>query len=331
MHLCFPDQFVYRLVKPLLLYVIGKTGRRVVRIHSGTQIECNYALSSCGIKLDDIPMTYTGKIKTLSHKRWMKVRKLHDEFIKQKAMTHVYGDYRNFYTMDNIHKVQQFPGVYCPEVNCVLFHTNGFAWDFPGNIKFRDLIESLPNKQDENENEDLIDTIIRISLSEKGFQFMLYDEENYWYTELVHRDEIRKYVGFALRGHLRRCKAQNQRQFILDNSSTSSSGGFDGGEDGGGGGFNNSDREVAPIVNNTTLTMMMKNDYNDVGMSNETSTTFSSMPSSNNNYDIDEYRIVPSFTNMDGKTSGVGVTICGGKSDQKNNNRFAAAFNFDSL
>lgn len=175
----------------------------------------------------------------------MKIRTTHDDYIKNQAKKLVNGDYRYLYAANIINKVTKFPGIYCPEMHCVLFHTNGVAFGSPGNIRFRDLlIEKLPILQNQIKNktlpdggkpsiladtrdansknnsntinstneEDLIDIIIRLSMNEEGFQFMLYDEKNCWYTELVYRDELRKHVGFALRGHQRRCRAQHQHQ-----------------------------------------------------------------------------------------------------------------------
>jgi hypothetical protein len=232
-HMCFPNELLFRLLKPIMVLAIGKSGRKVLRVHSGTTVECNYILSSFGVRLDDIPTTYSGTIKTRQHIRWMKVRLAMDDFIKQQCKDNVDGDYRYFYASDK-YTIQLFPHVQCPEINCVLFHKNGVAWDFPGNIKFRAFLDEqmhkyihLNNKSSSGnlksigsrvdaqavspEKEGLFHRIIRLSI-EQNFQFLLHDETKHWYIELKEPDSLRRYIGFAIRGRQRRVSAQRQRQ-----------------------------------------------------------------------------------------------------------------------
>lgn len=232
-HMCFPNELLFRLLKPVMLLAIGNTGRKVLRVHSGTTLECNYILSSFGVRLEDIPTTYSGTIKTRQHMRWMKVRSAMDNFIKQQCKDNVDGDYRYFYASDK-YTIQLFPHVQCPEINCVLFHKNGVAWEFPGNIKFRAFLDEqmqnnipLNNRSSSSnlrsigsgvdaqvispEKEGLFDRIIRLSI-EQNFQFLLHDETKHWYIELKEPDSLRRYIGFAIRGRQRRVSAQRQRQ-----------------------------------------------------------------------------------------------------------------------
>lgn len=223
-HFCFPNDIIYRLLKPVMLFVIGNAFRRVLKIHSGTTIECNYSLSSFGVRLDDIPITYSGTVKTRQHKKWLKARAAMDKFIVQQAKENVDGDYSSFYASD-AYSIQPFPHIQCPEINCVLFHKNGVAWDFPGNIKFRAFLHDelsdktvyTNNKTTNSEgdsasaSEDVFDRIIRLSRLQ-NFQFLLHDETNHWYIEISETEMLRKYVGFGIRGHQRRCNAQRNRQ-----------------------------------------------------------------------------------------------------------------------
>jgi hypothetical protein len=232
-HMCFPNDLLFRLLKPTMLLVVGSFGRKVLRVHSGTTIECNYILSSFGVRLDDIPTTYSGTIKTRQHMRWMKVRSAMDEFIKKQCNDNVDGNYRYFYASD-LYTIQPFPHVQCPEINCVLFHQNGVAWEFPGNIKFRAFLDDqmqnnihLNNRSSSDnlrsigsgadaqfispENEGLFDRIIRLSI-EQNFQFLLHDESKHWYIDLKEPDSLRRYIGFAIRGRQRRVSAQRYQQ-----------------------------------------------------------------------------------------------------------------------
>ena len=236
-HMCFPNEFMFRFLKPLMLFLVGKAGRRVLRIHSGTNMECYYSLRSFGIRLEDIPTTFSGRIKTRQHMRWMKVRQTMDDFFNQQCKESVDGEYRYFYASDQ-YTIRPFPHIHCPENNSVLFHKNGVAWDFPGNIKFRALLdEQLPmdalsrKKSSGNlkstgildsataisNKEKLFDRIIRLSLAQ-NFQFLLHDESKHWYIELKELDVLRRYIGFAIRGHKRRVSAMRQRQEYSSNA-----------------------------------------------------------------------------------------------------------------
>ena len=229
-HMCFPNEFFVRFLKPLMLLIVGKDFRRVLRIHSGTTMECNYSLSSFGIRVDDIPITYSGTIKTRQHMRWMKVRMAMDEFFKKQCKESVDGEYRYFYASDQC-TIRPFPHISCPEINSVLFHKNGVAWEFPGNIKFRALLDdqlpkSTPSSNSSSRNlkssgsvdstiapsekERLFDRIIRLSMAQ-NFKFLLYDETKHWYMELNEPEVLRRYIGFAIRGRKRRVSAQRQR------------------------------------------------------------------------------------------------------------------------
>jgi len=228
-HICFPEKLLYRLLKPLVLLLVGNEGRKTMRVHSGTTMEINYSLSSFGVRLDDIPMTYSGTIKTRQHMRWMKVRAAVDQYIEEQCKGKVDGDFRHFYASDQ-YDIQPIPHIQCPEINCVLFHKNGVAWEFPGNIKFRAFLdEQLPKNYHLHdrysgnpkaistgisnahttlsEKEGLYDRIIRLSFAQ-NVQFLLYDDTKHWYIDLKEPDVLRKYIGFAIRGRQRRVSAQ---------------------------------------------------------------------------------------------------------------------------
>jgi len=227
-HFCFPNEFISRLLKPLMILLVGNTGRKVLRIHSGTAIECKYSLSSFGIRQEDFPTTYSGTIKKRQHMRWLKFRATMDEYIKQQCKENSGGDYRYFYGPVQ-YATQPFPRIYCPEINCVLFHKNGVAREFPGNIKFRAFLDEQlrsnyplnnrsPNSPSTTENVDfsgssmekeaMVDRIIRLSLAQ-NFEFLLHDETRHWYVKLKDDSVLRQCIGFAIRGHRRRTNTMN--------------------------------------------------------------------------------------------------------------------------
>ena len=229
LHMCFPNELLFRMLKPIMLCVVGNTGRKCLRIHSGTRLECDYSLNTFGISPDDIPLTYSGTIKTRQHTRWVKVRGAMDDYVEQQCKERVNGDYRYFYASDQ-HTIKPFPHIQCPEINCVLFHKNGVAWEFPGNVEFRAFLDEqlqlnnhLDNRSSGNskstgsdtlaalEKEGLLDRILRLSF-EQNFQFLLHDETKHWYNELNNPATLRRYIGFAIRGRQRLAGAKRQRQ-----------------------------------------------------------------------------------------------------------------------
>jgi hypothetical protein len=47
----------------MVLFFLGLNGRRMLRIHTGTPLECEFKLRSFGIPTEDIPRTHTHTIK----------------------------------------------------------------------------------------------------------------------------------------------------------------------------------------------------------------------------------------------------------------------------
>ena len=45
-----------------------------MNITTGEPVELRYALNAFGIPTDDLPVTWTGKIKLSYHKQWLKLR-----------------------------------------------------------------------------------------------------------------------------------------------------------------------------------------------------------------------------------------------------------------
>jgi hypothetical protein len=62
-HLCIPDDPMHHLIKAMVLFFLGLNGRRMLRIHTGTPLECEFKLRSFGIPTEDIPRTHTHTIK----------------------------------------------------------------------------------------------------------------------------------------------------------------------------------------------------------------------------------------------------------------------------
>lgn len=194
-HLCIPNDPLFHVVKALVLFLIGQNGRRKLRIHIGTPVECDYALRSFGIPTEDIPRTFTHTIKTKNHVRLIKVRKVIDGFVEKAAGTN--KDFR-------------FPGIECPEINCVLF--GKYAWDHPGNIEFRGLLrEVLNDKWLDLDISDQMDSMIEEVIDKsraREFHFLVYNRETFLYAEVADDEAMRVLADQALKEYRKRRRAK---------------------------------------------------------------------------------------------------------------------------
>lgn len=198
-HLCLPDDGpMYHLIKAVVVFCAGPNGRLILRIHTGTPMECDYKLRSFGIPTDDIPRTHTHTIKLKNHTRLIKARKVIDTFMEQSMVT-------------NEAKNVRFPGIECPEINCVIF--GKYAWDQPGNIEFRGLLREMRIAEMDRDLEMhskmrlLIEELIQASVSRK-FRFLIYDRETFFYKEVTEYVEIWDLVDQSVREHRKRSKAK---------------------------------------------------------------------------------------------------------------------------
>mmetsp|Transcript_24238 Transcript_24238/g.67133 ORF Transcript_24238/g.67133 Transcript_24238/m.67133 type:complete len:498 (+) Transcript_24238:161-1654(+) len=196
-HLCIPDDPVFHLIKSLSLFFLGIQGRRMLRIHIGTPMECDYKLRCFGLPTDDIPRTSTHKIKLKNHARLIEVRRTIDEFrLKTQGTnpsTHV-----------------QLPGVECPEINCVLF--GKFAYSYQGNIEYRGLIPEIEEEHSGYGNPDaklfsVTQRLIEESLRQK-FRFMMYDRNTFLYTEVTDYDTQWGLVQRSVKEYRKRSKTR---------------------------------------------------------------------------------------------------------------------------
>ena len=94
LHICFPGSTTFsnkkalfiEVCKPLIMVILGKRMRAFLRIHTGTNMECNYSLQSFGIPVDDIPRTGTGTPKLKNHVRFFKCRQALEENLQEHAV-----------------------------------------------------------------------------------------------------------------------------------------------------------------------------------------------------------------------------------------------------
>jgi len=74
-HVCTPDTPFYRLRRSIMTMRIGRHNRGRYVVHLGTSVELRYKIQAYGVHSDQIPLTYTGTIKTNHVRQWIEARK----------------------------------------------------------------------------------------------------------------------------------------------------------------------------------------------------------------------------------------------------------------
>eukprot|EP00536_Pseudo-nitzschia_multiseries_P002855 jgi/Psemu1/184434/e_gw1.39.18.1 len=196
-HLCIPDDPVFHLIKSFVLFLLGLHGRKMLRIHVGTPMECDYKLRCFGLPTEDIPRTSTHSIKLKNHARLLEVRKTIDQFRWQIQGTNFGTDI-------------QLPGIECPEINCVLF--GKVAYTYPGNVEYRGLIGEIEEEHSEHDNPDIklysvTQRLIQESLRRK-FRFMMYDRKTFLYEDVTDYETLWGLVQRSVKDYRRRRNAK---------------------------------------------------------------------------------------------------------------------------
>jgi hypothetical protein len=126
-HLCIPNERVYLLLKSFFLGFVPSAYRSMVKVHTGSYIECRYELRQYGIPVEELPTTTAAKgvlIKSKSLTRFLKARAAIDSFRRSRVPTEDFC-----------------PGTDCPESNCVVFGDR-FTYKYQANVAFREYLQT---------------------------------------------------------------------------------------------------------------------------------------------------------------------------------------------
>ena len=158
---------------------------------TGTQVERDYELRTFGIPTECIPLSCTGTIKDANHKTSIKMRTKLDDNRKAEAN----GDYIRYYSPDSTCK--PFHAIECPEIDAFLVRRNGVAWNYPGNISVRALLEEKLGDQ-QRLKENFVSAITE-ELIALDIPILVYEDQNGWYVRVTNKQDIQKQVLYIMR------------------------------------------------------------------------------------------------------------------------------------
>lgn len=151
-----------QIVKAMFAFSVTSEVRPHIRIHTGSLVECIYALQSFGIQSDQIPVSGSlDRCKTKHHSKWWELCHLKEDSLKNHN--------RKF---DSI--------IECPNHTDVLFGRGRPIMRHPGNAMLRSVVQSrvveYANAKTKKETTDITWSVVRILKGKYGARFL--KEEN---------------------------------------------------------------------------------------------------------------------------------------------------------
>jgi hypothetical protein len=181
----------------------------VFQNQSGSQSECRYSLMAFGIPSDQLPITFSGRIKTVNHHRSIKYQREKEDTIQM--------------------GLPPFEGVDCPLGMDILIgnagHNNSsHLKNSPGNIVYRDLIEAYFSKHEnasDTSEKTRITWAVLEELGKAGGRILVRDRRGWW--SVASTDKAREKIAHGFRENrkrLARATLKKRTQVEIDSSST---------------------------------------------------------------------------------------------------------------
>lgn len=196
-------------------------------LSAGSVTECQYKLQGYGIPGDQLPIKSSELIKTQNHSTWV------DYCVAKEAA---------------FLNQQPFLGVYCPLPADVIAGRGPHASNHPGNIAYRELLESKLETYDAasgTEEKIYITLDVVLEIWAMGGRFLTKDPHGDWLVPITDEETARMKVSVAFRDVRKTIKANSNRKKVKSaawNAAASSNRkghcgcGGDGGNDSGAGG-----------------------------------------------------------------------------------------------
>jgi len=194
-HFCLPNTHYSNLFRTIFILTMPSFRKRM-KFHIGESVEVLYILKGYGIPTELIPLTDTGNIKTIYLKQWIKLRKTLDS-INEKG--HFIA------TLNSI--------IECPGSKDVVFRPGTSALCHPGNVRFRNLLESITFPSVvmfKITQAEMAEQLIR-DIKDSGGRFLRWDNNGYW-TEIRDKLQIHTKVALSIRDFKYKFRAQRKNR-----------------------------------------------------------------------------------------------------------------------
>lgn len=198
-HFCLPNGRYSNLMRTIFILTMPSFRKRM-KFHIGQSVEVLYNLKGYGIPTKLIPLTDTGNMKTIYLKQWIKLRKTLD-FIKAKS---------NF--IEALNSI-----IECPGSKDVVFRPGTSVLCHPGNVQFRNLLESITcppvdmlHQPFKITQAEMAERLIR-DIEDYGGRFLKWDNNGYW-TEIRDRFQIHTKVALSIRDFKYKFRAQRKNR-----------------------------------------------------------------------------------------------------------------------
>lgn len=187
-HWCSPDTPLHRLRRTVTTARCGDEQRSNFRFHLGVAVDLHYALHGYGIPSSEIPVTYTGRIKTRPFVQWTRIRR---------AIESPSNDSEDII-------------VECPQLNDALFRGGKSYTNFAGNKMLRKMVEnyakSFSHKTRQPRGRRLLALMIfeecdlvTAGGTKKIGRYLAWDLTSRWWTVLTDREQIYHKIEYLVR------------------------------------------------------------------------------------------------------------------------------------
>jgi len=210
-HACMPDTFLFRMRRLFIVGAVSTSVRLRLKFFVATGIERQYIFKGYGIPTELIPITDTGNVKTVFLRQWIKLRTLLESGDCTEATDAEDSGYVPWQSNSSSPLIVEFPAS-----RDVLYRTGTTTSFHPGNVVFRELIESkLEEAQTGSEVSIsmLADEVVNNILQTRRGRFLKWDHRGYW-TVLNDRGVTNAKVAASIREFKRSKDAKSNMQSV---------------------------------------------------------------------------------------------------------------------
>lgn len=208
LHICSPDTPYFQIRRSIAIMRAGAENRAILRIHLGKILQLQYGLMGYGIPTEDIPISWSGKIKTKNLGHWMSVRYAIEQY---DATLHSY--YNGSQEQKSSIDVPSSGIVECPQPIDILFRKGNGYLGQRGNGQLRDIIELQSYGEFIKRPKQLAHEIYnarQLQLLASVFEndgnasqtigrYLSWDSENNWWFEMKDKEQICQKMEYIIR------------------------------------------------------------------------------------------------------------------------------------